>query len=57
MVSVLAGSYTDSRGDPGGAASDTVPIDRANPTVAVDIVDGALNDDDTSSVVTIAFSA
>ena len=41
---------------PGGAGSDTVVIDTANPTVTVDIVDGALNDGDNSSVVTFAFS-
>ena len=40
----------------GGAGSGTVEIDTQNPTVTVDIVDGALNDGDASSVVTFAFS-
>ena len=55
-VSVAAGSYTDAAGNPGGAGSDTVAIDTQNPTVAVDIVDGALSDGDNSSVVTFTFS-
>ncbi|MHB9363562.1 Ig-like domain-containing protein [Mesorhizobium sp. W067] len=55
-VSVTAGSYTDSAGNAGSAGSDTVAIDRLNPTVVVDIVDSALNDGDNSSVVTFTFS-
>src|SRR4051812_27074276 len=55
-VSLAAGSYTDAALNLGGAGSDTVTIDRGNPTVLVDIVDGALSDGDNSSVVTFAFS-
>ena len=55
-VSVAAGSYTDAALNLGGAGSDTVSIDTENPTVTVDIVDGALNDGDISSVVTFTFS-
>ena len=40
----------------GGAGSDTVAIDRLNPTVAVNIVDAALSDGDNSSTVTFTFS-
>ncbi|MDX8510158.1 Ig-like domain-containing protein, partial [Mesorhizobium captivum] len=42
-VSVTAGSYTDTAGNAGAGGSDTVAIDTENPTVAVDIVDGALS--------------
>jgi Ca2+-binding RTX toxin-like protein len=55
-VSVAAGSYTDAALNAGGAGSDTVAIDRANPTVAVTIADSALSDADSSSTVTFAFS-
>ncbi|RWI92888.1 MAG: hypothetical protein EOR21_17345 [Mesorhizobium sp.] len=55
-VSVTAASYTDAAGNTGGAGSDSVTIDRVNPTVAVNIVDTALSDSDNSSVVTFTFS-
>ncbi|WP_281035352.1 Ig-like domain-containing protein [Mesorhizobium sp. M4B.F.Ca.ET.089.01.1.1] len=55
-VSVTAGSYTDTAGNAGAGGSDTVAIDTLNPTVAVNIVDGALADGDNSSVVTFTFS-
>ncbi|MBZ9754574.1 adhesin, partial [Mesorhizobium sp. ESP6-5] len=55
-VSVAAGSYTDAVLNLGGAGSDTVTVDTQNPTLTVDIVDGALNDGDNSSVVTFTFS-
>src|SRR6185436_10739269 len=55
-VSLASGSYTDAALNLGGAGSDDVEIDTANPTVTVDIVDGALSDGDSSSVVTFAFS-
>src|SRR5262245_61754247 len=55
-VTVATGSWTDAASNLGGAGSDTVPIDRQNPTVTVDIVDGSLNDGNTSSVVTFEFS-
>ena len=55
-MSVAAGSYTDAAGNPGAAGSDTVAIDRGNPTVVVDIVDAPLSDGDASSVVTLTFS-
>ena len=55
-VSVAAGSYTDAAGNAGAAGSATVTIDTQNPTVAVDIVDGALSDGDNSSIVTFTFS-
>src|SRR4030095_17111499 len=41
---------------PGAAASDTVTIDTANPTVAVNIVDSSLSDSDPTSTVTFTFS-
>ena len=55
-VSVTAGSYTDAAGNAGIGGSDTVAIDRLNPTVTVDIVDGSLSDSDNSSDVTFTFS-
>ncbi|MCK9984858.1 MAG: hypothetical protein AzoDbin1_01330, partial [Azoarcus sp.] len=55
-VSVADGAYTDAQGNVGAGGSDTVPVDRSNPTLAVDIVDAALNDSDVSSVVTFTFS-
>ena len=55
-VSLAAGSWTDAALNLGGAGSDSVPIDRQNPTVVVDLVDGALSDGDSSSVVTFTFS-
>ncbi|WP_287234920.1 Ig-like domain-containing protein, partial [Microcystis sp. Msp_OC_L_20101000_S702] len=55
-VSVAADSYTDIAGNNGGAGTDTVTIDTKNPTLAVDIVDPSLNDDDNSSLVTFEFS-
>src|SRR5262245_46823744 len=55
-VTVATGSWTDAASNPGGGGSDTVPIDRQNPTVTVDIVDGSLSDGNTSSVVTFEFS-
>ncbi|WLA51718.1 Ig-like domain-containing protein [Bradyrhizobium elkanii] len=55
-VSVTAGSYTDAAGNLGGAGSDTVAIDRLNPTVAVDIVATSLSDGTPSSNVTFTFS-
>ena len=55
-VSLAAGSWTDAALNLGGAGSDSVPIDRQNPTMAVDLVDGALSDGDSSSVVTFTFS-
>ncbi|RUZ78462.1 adhesin [Mesorhizobium sp. M7A.F.Ca.US.006.01.1.1] len=55
-VSVTAGSFTDTAGNTGSAGSDTVTIDTENPTVTVDIVDGALSDGNNSSLVTFEFS-
>ena len=55
-VALAAGSYTDAALNPGSSSSDRVTIDRANPTVVVDIVDGALSDSDSSSEVTFTFS-
>ncbi len=55
-VSVAADSYSDVAGNNGGAGTDTVTIDTKNPTLAVDIVDPSLNDDDNSSLVTFEFS-
>ena len=49
-------SYSDSLGNPGTTGSDTVDIDRANPTVTVNIVDVSLNDVDNDSTVTFEFS-
>ena len=55
-VSVAAGSYTDTSGNLGGAGSDNVVIDTANPTVIVNIVDSAMNDGNLTSNVTFTFS-
>ncbi|NMG75816.1 retention module-containing protein, partial [Aromatoleum diolicum] len=55
-VSVADGTYTDAQGNLGTGDSDTVPIDRANPTLPVNIVDEQLNDADSSSQVTFTFS-
>ncbi|WP_453955201.1 Ig-like domain-containing protein [Bradyrhizobium sp. USDA 377] len=55
-VSVTAGGYTDPAGNLGGAGTDTVTIDRLNPTVAVDIVATSLSDGTPSSNVTFTFS-
>uniref|UniRef100_UPI001FE6B503 Ig-like domain-containing protein n=3 Tax=Mesorhizobium TaxID=68287 RepID=UPI001FE6B503 len=55
-VSVAAGSYTDAAGNTGSAGSDTVAIDRLNPTVGVNIVAASLSDGTPSSNVTFTFS-
>ena len=55
-VSLASGSYTDAALNAGGSGSDTVGIDRENPTVVVDIVDGTLSDGDVGSEVTFTFS-
>src|SRR4029077_14703392 len=48
--------YTDANGNLGGTGTDSVSIDRLNPTVSVDIADTSLNDGDPSSLVTFTFS-
>ncbi len=55
-VSVAASSYTDAALNAGGAGSDTVAIDRANPTVTVDIAGSSLSDGQASSTVSFTFS-
>ena len=55
-VSVANGAYTDAVSNAGTGNSDSVSIDRANPTVTVDIVDTVLNDGDATSQVTFTFS-
>ena len=55
-VTVTAGSYTDPNGNAGGTGSDTVEIDRLNPTVGVDVAIAALNDATNSANVTFTFS-
>src|SRR4029078_12107434 len=55
-VSLAAGSYTDASLNLGGAGTASVDIDTANPTVTVDIVDGALSDGNPGSLVTFEFS-
>ena len=55
-VTVTAASYTDPSGNTGATGSDSVSIDRLNPTVTVDIVDTSLNDTDSVSVVNFTFS-
>ncbi len=55
--SVAVGTgYTDTIGNTGTVGSDSVDIDRLNPTVTVNIVDASLNDGDNSSNVTFEFS-
>ena len=56
-VTVDAAKFTDAALNANEAATpDTVTIDTANPTVAIDIVDTALSDTDNSSLVTFTFS-
>jgi plastocyanin len=55
-VAVAAGSYTDAAGNSGTAGSDTVTIDKVNPTLTVTIVDSSLSDGNNSSDVTFEFS-
>ncbi|MCA6126333.1 hypothetical protein J6500_31240, partial [Bradyrhizobium sp. WSM 1704] len=55
-VTVDANAYTDVAGNLGSTGTDTVAIDTQNPTVVVEIVDGALSDGHNSSVVTFTFS-
>ena len=55
-VTVGAGSYTDAAGNSGGAGSDSVAIDTANPTLTVDIVATSLSDGTPSSTVNFTFS-
>ena len=55
-VTVVSDSYTDAALNLGGAGSDSVTIDRTNPTVTVVIADGSLSDTDSSSLVTFTFS-
>ncbi len=55
-VTVVSNSYTDAALNLGGSGSDSVTIDRTNPTVTVAIADGSLSDTDSSSLVTFTFS-
>jgi hypothetical protein len=55
-VSVTTGSYTDAAGNTGATGSDTVAIDRLNPTVAVNVVAASLSDTTSTSNVTFTFS-
>src|SRR5207253_11467777 len=48
-VSVTGASYTDAAGNTGAAGSDSVTIDRLNPTVLVDVVATSLSDTTSSS--------
>ncbi len=52
----VAADYADAVGNVGATGSDSVTIDRINPTVAVNIIDESLNDADSSSSVTFEFS-
>ena len=52
----VVSSYTDLAGNVGAGGSDTVAIDRLNPTVVVDIIASALNDGSNSSLVAFEFS-
>ncbi len=55
-VTVVSGSYTDAALNLGGSGSDSVAIDRTNPTVVVAIAEPALSDGTASSLVTFTFS-
>ena len=55
-VTVNPSSYTDAAGNLGVTGSDTVTIDRLNPTVAVNIVAATLNATTNTSSVTFTFS-
>ena len=54
-VAVNAG-YSDPAGNAGSGGSDTVAIDRLNPTVVVNIAASSLNDGSNSSLVSFEFS-
>ncbi len=55
-VTVVSDSYTDAALNLGGSGTDSVTVDRTNPTVTVAIADGSLSDTDSSSLVTFTFS-
>ena len=55
-VSVVSGSYTDAALNLGGPGTDSVTIDRTNPTVTVNIAEASLSDGTASSLVTFTFS-
>jgi Ca2+-binding RTX toxin-like protein len=55
-VTINAVDYTDAAGNAGGGGSDTVAIDRTNPTATVDIAATTLTDATPASLVTITFS-
>ncbi len=55
-VSVISDSYTDASLNLGGSGSDSVTIDRTNPTVTVAIAEGSLTDGTANSLVTFTFN-
>ena len=55
-MTVNAGGYTDAVGNTGGSGSDTVAIDRANPTLTVTVASEPLTDGSPSTLVTFQFS-
>jgi Ca2+-binding RTX toxin-like protein len=55
-VTVVSDSYTDAALNLGASGSDSVTIDRTNPTVTVAIAESALSDATASSLVTFTFS-
>ena len=55
-VTVVSDSYTDAALNLGGSGSDSVAIDRTNPTVTVAIAAGSLSDTVSGSLVTFTFS-
>ncbi len=55
-VTVVSNSYTDASLNLGSSGTDSVTIDRTNPTVAVTIDEPSLSDGTASSLVTFTFS-
>ncbi len=55
-VAVISDSYTDAALNLGGSGTDSVTIDRTNPTVMVTIAESALTDGTANSLVTFTFS-
>ena len=55
-VAVVSDSYTDAALNLGSSGSDSVSIDRTNPTVTVAIAEASLSDGTASSLVTFTFS-
>ncbi len=56
LVTVASDSYTDAALNVGSSGTDSITIDRTNPTVTVAIAEASLSDGTASSLVTFSFS-